>query len=181
MPAPHALRLMGRRAHVFGTALAVYSALKACELCGLRRAAAWEAVHMWCARRLLHLARGRRGLWVKCAQYVASRGDVVPEAYVRVLGECLDDCPPDEREIVERIVTEELWRVCGREVESVFDGFDGGDCLASASVAGVYRARLKKGGREVVLKVQHPEVGEWLLSDLKDLEWVLGVDRKSVV
>lgn len=175
MPAPHALRLMGRRVHVFGTALAVYSALKACELCGLRRAAAWEAVHTWCARRLLHLARGRRGLWVKCAQYVASRGDVVPEAYVRVLGECLDDCPPDEREVVERIVREEVWRVCGKRVGSVFVGFDGGDCLASASVAGVYRARLKKGGREVVLKVQHPEVGEWLLSDLRDLEWVLGV------
>lgn len=170
-----AVRLLARRVHVFATALLVYGALKLAALAGLQSAAAWDAVHRWAARRLLALSRRRRGLWVKCCQYVASRGDVLPAAYVDVLGQCLDDCPADTRAVVEEIVATEVRAACGRRVEDVFVGFDGGDCLASASIAGVYRARLRKDGREVVLKVQHPEVGEWLLSDLRDLNWVLNV------
>lgn len=57
-----ALRLLARWLHVFATALLVYAALKAAVALGLQSTAAWEAVHTWCARRLLGLSRTRKGL-----------------------------------------------------------------------------------------------------------------------
>lgn len=104
---------------------------------------------------------------------------MLPEEYVDVLGGCLDDCPPDDADVVSEIVERELRRVCGKGVEEVFDGFDSGRPIASASVAQVHRARLKSDGREVVLKVQHPSIGEYLMGDLRDLYCVLDLVRMS--
>lgn len=168
-----------RRLHVFATAALVFCALKLAQMVGLAEERRWDALHRWCAGRLLRLAMRRGGLWVKCCQYVASRGDVLPGQYVEVLGGCLDDCPPDEEGVVWRIVDGEVRRACGKGVEDVFEGFDAGRPIASASVAQVHRARLRCDGREVVLKVQHPSIGEYLMADLNDLYRVLELVKMS--
>src|SRR5581483_888616 len=52
----------------------------------------------------------------------------------------------------------------GQPVAELFAEFDD-QCLASASIAQVHRARLKDG-RAVVLKVQHPDIATRVRTDL---------------
>lgn len=166
-----------RRLHVFFTASVVFVALKVAQRLlawtdpsPARYRLAWSRVHTWCAYRLLGLALKRRGFWVKCCQYVASRGDVLPPEYPAVLNACLDACPADDAEVIRAAVEGELG---GRAIEDVFDHFDAARPIASASIAQVHFARLRETGRDVVLKVQHPGVRKFLMQDLRDLSDIL--------
>lgn len=172
--------LLLRRLHVFFTAILVYIAIKLTQHClRFRRRFSnapsepvWSRTHRWCARRMLGLATKRRGLWVKCCQYVASRGDVLPDEYVNILGECLDSCPSEAPDTVQNIVRTELASL-GHDIDSVIDDFDACTPIASASIAQVHRAKLKEGGIQVILKVQRPGIRPLLLQDLEDLGIVL--------
>lgn len=174
------IELLPRRLHVFFTAILVYVAIKLTEkflrlrkvFSGASKEPVWSRTHRWCARRLLNLAVRRQGLWVKCCQYVAARGDVLPDEYINILSECLDSCPPEPPHIVRHVVRSELASI-GHDVEDVFEEFDPNSPIASASIAQVHRAKLKTSGHDVVLKVQRPGIRPLLLQDLQDLGTVL--------
>lgn len=197
---PSSVRYLPRRAHIFSTAAVVYAILKFTQL--LNRAfrrneeqcdIAWIKANTRAAEQILRTSSARRGLWIKCCQYVAARSDALPPEYSAVLSKSLDDCPPTPPVQVVETVTKQLQETPfgiqfrsknGRPViiSDVFEGFDPSRPIASASIAQVHVATLKSSGQRVVLKVQHPGIRPMLLQDLQDLKtlltWIAGAEPK---
>lgn len=59
-----------------------------------KRAALWEKAHERNAKRVLSLIIELEGLWVKLGQYMSTRADVLPEAYIGLLKQLQDSLPP---------------------------------------------------------------------------------------
>lgn len=54
----------------------------------------WEKAHERNARRVLNLIMELEGLWVKLGQYMSTRADVLPDAYICLLKQLQDSLPP---------------------------------------------------------------------------------------
>ena len=101
--------------------------------------------------------------FVKLAQLLSTRADLLPTAYLDALSRLQDDVAPFSFGEVEEIVTQEL-KV---RISKAFAEFEA-EPLAAASLGQVHRARLRDG-REVVVKVQRPGVRELIVKDLEIL------------
>ncbi|KAK6137173.1 hypothetical protein DH2020_029081 [Rehmannia glutinosa] len=135
-----------------------------------KRADLWEKAHECNARRVLNLIVELEGLWVKLGQYLSTRADVLPPAYIRLLRQLQDSLPPRPLQEVCRTITREL----GKSMDDLFLNFDNTP-LATASIAQVHRATLGDG-QDVVVKVQHEGIKEIILEDLKNaksiVDWI---------
>ncbi len=103
------------------------------------------------------------GVLLKAGQYLATRADVLPPAYIERLARLQDRARPLPYTTVRRVLSEEL----GAEPEAVFARIWRRP-IASASLAQVHRATLADG-REVAIKVQRPDVRAALHADLGTL------------
>jgi ubiquinone biosynthesis protein len=99
--------------------------------------------------------------YVKFGQVLSTRPDIVPPEYIAALESLQDDVEPFSFADVERIVEEEL-KV---RISKAFESFESTP-LAAASLGQVHRAVLRDG-REVVVKVQRPNVREQVHHDLE--------------
>ena len=98
--------------------------------------------------------------YVKFGQLLSTRPDIVPQEYVVALEKLQDDVGPFSFADVERIVEEEL----GVRISKAFEVFESTP-MATASLGQVHRAMLRDG-RDVVVKVQRPDVREQVRKDL---------------
>lgn len=98
--------------------------------------------------------------YVKFGQVLSTRPDIVPQEYISALESLQDDIDPFSYADVERIVEEEL----GVRISKAFLEFDATP-VAAASLGQVHRAVLRDG-REVVVKVQRPNVRDQVRRDL---------------
>jgi ubiquinone biosynthesis protein len=98
--------------------------------------------------------------YVKFGQVLSTRPDIVPPEYITALESLQDDIDPFSFADVERIVEEEL----GVRISKAFSNFEATP-VAAASLGQVHRATLRDG-REVVVKVQRPNVREQVRRDL---------------
>ncbi|KAJ8451329.1 hypothetical protein Cgig2_014101 [Carnegiea gigantea] len=165
-----------RRIKVFALALVIYLDYKALQQRDKwikskpKKAALWKKAHERNARRVLNFMIEMEGLWVKLGQYLSTRADVLPEAYIRLLKQLQDSLPPRPLEEVCRTVEKEL----GKSMEDLFSKFVE-EPLATASIAQVHRATLRNG-EDVVVKVQHEGIKQVILEDLKNaksiVEWI---------
>jgi len=105
--------------------------------------------------------KGMGPAYVKFGQLLSTRPDVVPHDYIVALESLQDDLDPFSFGEVERIVEAEL----GIRISKAFDSFESAP-LAAASLGQVHRAILRDG-REVVVKVQRPNVREQVKKDLE--------------
>ncbi|KAK3007535.1 hypothetical protein RJ639_013500 [Escallonia herrerae] len=135
-----------------------------------KRATLWEKAHQRNAKRVLRLMIELEGLWVKLGQYLSTRADVLPDAYIRLLKQLQDSLPPRRLEEVCRSIQKEL----GMSMDDLFLNFVELP-LATASIAQVHRATLRDG-QEVVVKVQHEGIKTVILEDLKNaksiVDWI---------
>jgi predicted unusual protein kinase regulating ubiquinone biosynthesis (AarF/ABC1/UbiB family) len=99
--------------------------------------------------------------YVKFGQLLSTRPDIVPHEYIMALESLQDALEPFSFAEVERIVEEEL----GVRISKAFETFESTP-LAAASLGQVHRAVLRDG-REVVVKVQRPNVREQVQHDLE--------------
>lgn len=102
--------------------------------------------------------------FVKFGQILSTRPDIVPPEYVCELEELQDQVPPFSYAEVEAIVESEL-KV---KVSKAFGSFNQ-EPLAAASLGQVHRATLRDG-REVVVKIQRPNVRQTIEQDLDVFE-----------
>ena len=102
--------------------------------------------------------------FVKLGQLLSTRADLLPATYLDALARLQDNVDPFPYPDVERIVQEEL----GVRLSKGFIEFDPKP-LAAASLGQVHRAVLR-GGREVAVKVQRPNVRDRVLGDLDALD-----------
>jgi predicted unusual protein kinase regulating ubiquinone biosynthesis (AarF/ABC1/UbiB family) len=92
-------------------------------------------------------------------------------AYQRIIGALQADAPPMPFETVRAVIEREL----ERPVEEVF-AWIGERPMAAASIGQVHAARLPDG-REVVVKVQYPGVGDAIRADLQNTELIASFAR----
>jgi ubiquinone biosynthesis protein len=102
--------------------------------------------------------------FIKFGQILSIRRDLLPEEYVSEFEKLQDAVPPFAYAEVARLIYEEF----GRDVKDVFEEF-ASEPLASASIAQAHQARTKTG-REVVVKVQRPQIRQIILQDLAIME-----------
>ncbi|HJU53354.1 MAG TPA: AarF/UbiB family protein [Pyrinomonadaceae bacterium] len=102
--------------------------------------------------------------FIKMAQLLSTRADLLPAPYLEALSRLQDDVEPFSFKEVEEIVTEEL----GVRLSKAFARFEA-EPVAAASLGQVHRAEMRDG-REVVVKVQRPGIRELVLKDLEILE-----------
>jgi len=101
--------------------------------------------------------------YIKLAQLLSTRADLIPPPYAKALSRLQDAVEPFPFAEVERIVTEEL----GVRLSRAFTSFDATP-LASASLGQVHRAVLRDG-RQVVVKVQRPGIKARIDEDMEAL------------
>lgn len=99
--------------------------------------------------------------YVKLGQLLSTRHDLLPQAYTEALTRLQDDVDPIPADEVHRIITDEI----GADVKALFEWFDD-EPLAAASLGQVHRARTRSG-RDVVVKVQRPDVRETVQGDME--------------
>ena len=104
--------------------------------------------------------------FIKLGQLLSTRADLLPPAYLEALARLQDNVDPFPFADVERIVQEEL----GVRLSKAFEAFNP-EPIAAASLGQVHRAVIR-GGREVAVKVQRPDVRERVLKDLDALDEV---------
>lgn len=105
--------------------------------------------------------------FVKLAQVLSNRPDIVPEPLIKEFEKLQDRVPPFEFAKVKLIIERETHK----KLTDIFDEFSEVP-IASASIGQVHKAKLKTG-EEVVVKVQRPEVQEIVERDLNILREVV--------
>lgn len=101
--------------------------------------------------------------YVKLGQVLASRPDLLPEAYLKALARLQDRVKPFPYEEVEQIVMKEM----GVRISKAFSRFDVTP-IAAASLGQVHFAELRDG-RAVVVKVQRPNIRKQIAEDFEVL------------
>jgi ubiquinone biosynthesis protein len=101
--------------------------------------------------------------FVKLGQILATRVDVFPPAWIQEFERLHNHVPP----VPFAEICPELERVWGQPVEALFADCDT-EPFAAASIAQVYRARLKDG-TSVVVKVRRPNILPKIEADLRIL------------
>lgn len=99
--------------------------------------------------------------YIKLAQLLSTRADMVPQAYMDALSRLQDKVEPFSFEQVQAIVSVEI----GARLSKAFMEFDP-EPLAAASLGQVHRAVLRSG-QSVVVKVQRPDARETVSEDLE--------------
>jgi predicted unusual protein kinase regulating ubiquinone biosynthesis (AarF/ABC1/UbiB family) len=127
------------------------------------------------AARLRAVFEDLGGSFLKLAQQLSIRVDMLPYAYCAELSKMLDRVPafptPEAIAIIERNL--------GQPLGDVFEVFDP-EPIGSASLACVYQAELKSGER-VAVKVRRPGIGPLIAADLRALDWLLVVGETLTI
>ena len=112
----------------------------------------WERIRMVCEEL--------GPTFVKLAQVMSNRPDMLPAPLIAELEKLQDNVAPFPYQQVKQIIEKEM----GRSMDEIYESFEETP-LASASIGQVHKAVLKNG-QKVVVKVQRPEVKDLVNRDL---------------
>lgn len=98
--------------------------------------------------------------FIKIGQLLSTRPDLIPDSYIKEFQKLQDDVRPVAYDEIQLIVEHEL----KSPIDDIFADFDR-ISMASASMAQVHAAVLKTG-EKVAVKVQKPNVGETIRTDI---------------
>ncbi|KAI3919931.1 hypothetical protein MKW98_001187 [Papaver atlanticum] len=110
--------------------------------------------------------------FVKIAQAVSSRADVIPPAYLDELSLLQDRITPFSSEVAFGTMEKEL----GLPIERLFSAISP-EPIAAASLGQVYKAKLRQSGQVVAVKVQRPGVQAAITLDIFILRFLAGLVR----
>ncbi|KAF2297492.1 hypothetical protein GH714_024364 [Hevea brasiliensis] len=112
--------------------------------------------------------------YVKIAQAVSSRADLIPPSYLDELSLLQDRIAPFSSEIAFNTIEQEL----GLPVDELFSEISP-EPTAAASLGQVYQARLRHNGQLVAIKVQRPGVQAAIALDILILRSIAGVVKRA--
>jgi predicted unusual protein kinase regulating ubiquinone biosynthesis (AarF/ABC1/UbiB family) len=116
-----------------------------------------EKTHNKRAWQLYNIAISLGGVLIKMCQFLSTRRDILPEAYVKILSRLQDNVPPVDYEEIHKIIMDEY------KDDFPFKSISEMP-LASASLGQVHKAVLKTG-EDVVIKILKPEVEKIIDTD----------------
>jgi len=103
--------------------------------------------------------------FIKVGQILSTRPDLLKPEFIQELAKLEDSVPPEPWEAIHAIMVEEL----GEEPKNIFKEIRNEFPSAAASLGQVHHAKLKSG-RNVVIKVQRPNIQSIIDVDLSILE-----------
>ncbi|KAM3361306.1 putative aarF domain-containing protein kinase, chloroplastic [Capsicum galapagoense] len=112
--------------------------------------------------------------YVKIAQAISSRPDLVPPSYLDELSLLQDRITPFSSEVAFEMIEKEL----GMPIDVVFSEISP-EPVAAASLGQVYQARLRSTGEVVAVKVQRPGVQSAISLDILILRYLAGLIKKA--
>ena len=120
-----------------------------------------EELDEQCANELTELCKLQGGAWVKAAQFLSCRSDLLPEVYATKLMTLQDQAPSVAWEQMEPLLVEQLGEQWRQRIAFIEE-----QPIASASIGQVHKATLPHGV-EIALKLQKPEVSTQIHADLQ--------------
>jgi len=111
----------------------------------------------WVLEQILELG----STFIKLGQILSTRADLIPLTYMKEFAKLQDEVPPFDDELAFKTIQEEL----KKPLTSVFSEIDK-TSLAAASLGQVYRARLLDSNKEVIIKVQRPDLRDTIEQDI---------------
>jgi aarF domain-containing kinase len=113
--------------------------------------------------------------FVKLAQVLSMRPDLVGEVYASALSQLQDNVAPFDNAIAMEIIQQELGVT---DISSLFS-YITPTPIASASLGQVYKATLASDGQQVAVKVQRPGVKDTIALDVYLLRLFIGIGQKA--
>ncbi|GAB4547235.1 MAG: AarF/ABC1/UbiB kinase family protein [Thermodesulfovibrionia bacterium] len=135
----------------------------------------WPAIERHTMPERLRMAFSELGpSFIKLAQLLSSRPDLITPAYADEFKKLQDRVPPFPTDVAKRTIEAEL----NIRLDDVFSEF--GDVpIAAASIAQVHNATLKDGTK-VIVKVQRPEIREVIETDISILNAIARLMLKYI-
>lgn len=127
-----------------------------------------ETAHRQRAKHLTHTLGYLGPTFIKLAQVLSARADVLPPTYITELSTLQDKVTPNPLAEIVQIITEDLQQ----PIDAIFETFDA-QPLAAASLGQVHRATYQ--GQAVVVKVLRPGVPALIRMDLVIIYGILRV------
>ncbi|WP_420266055.1 ABC1 kinase family protein [Candidatus Magnetominusculus dajiuhuensis] len=112
--------------------------------------------------------------FIKLAQILSSRPDLITERYATEFEKLQDEVPPFPFQSAKNIIEKEL----GKPIEEIFGDIEQTP-IAAASISQVHRATLKDGSL-VVVKVQRPRIKEIIETDISIMKMISGLMLKYI-
>ncbi|MDG5786345.1 AarF/UbiB family protein [Evansella sp. AB-P1] len=133
---------------------------------------AWENLLRKQAEEYRIKAIKLQGLLIKVGQFLSTRADIFPQAFLEELTDLIDQVPPVPVEVSKRILKKE-WN---REIDDILLNLSNKP-VASASIGEVYKGTLHNG-QEVAIKIQRHDIDKIIKKDFKALRIVLWIAKK---
>ncbi len=122
----------------------------------------------WFTNQLIRLGSA----FIKIGQLLSARPDLIPNTWIQELSKLQDQVPNFSFGQVKETIRDELGSKFNEIDQIIFDP------VGSASLAQVHRATLKDG-KEVVFKVQRPNLKELFIIDLGIMQQIAGLLQKN--
>jgi predicted unusual protein kinase regulating ubiquinone biosynthesis (AarF/ABC1/UbiB family) len=132
----------------------------------------WEALLRKQAKRYKERALYLEGVLIKLGQYLSTRKDIMPDAYLEELSYLLDQVPAVSWDKA-KVVLEEEW---GKPYTDILKDITQ-EPVASASIGEVYKGVLHNG-EVVAVKIQRPKIGKIIYSDFRAVKIVLWILKR---
>ena len=124
------------------------------------------------ARRILNTCITLGPIYIKWAQWLSSRADILPEPYLKELSKLQDDVPAESFDKVRPVIEQDIGKI-----DEKFDSLDT-TALSGASLGQVYRGT--RNGQQVIVKVKRPGIEKVVEKDLKVLMKIIPFAMKFV-
>ncbi|GJQ09134.1 hypothetical protein GpartN1_g925.t1 [Galdieria partita] len=124
----------------------------------------WEKRHEWGSEKVYKLCTELRGFYLKDGQFLGTRADFMPAAWIRRLKTLQDEVPPVPFQDIQHTIETSL----EKPIEELFEWIDPIP-LASATIAQVHCARLRTNGQLVAVKAQYADQERLCKLDLSNL------------
>lgn len=118
-------------------------------------------IHEKVATDIFNVCTQNGGLYIKFGQGIASMNHVLPPQYKEIFKTLHDRAPAVSFEDVVQVFKEDF----GVHPDDLFDDFSR-EAVASASIAQVHTATIKRSGEKVAVKVQKPYIAKQMNWDL---------------
>ncbi len=135
----------------------------------------WPPVKSPSAPEQLRMAFAELGpSFIKLAQILSSRPDLITKLYADEFKKLQDRVPPFPAEEAIRIIEHET----GKRLDEIFAEFNRTP-IAAASIAQVFRGRLTDGS-DIIIKVQRPNIREQIETDINILTYAANLLEKYI-
>jgi predicted unusual protein kinase regulating ubiquinone biosynthesis (AarF/ABC1/UbiB family) len=132
----------------------------------------WEALVKKQAAEYRRTALRLEGLLIKLGQFLSTRADVMPKAFLEELEDLIDRVPAVPWEEAQTVMEQE-WNAAVERVTAEIDR----QPVASASIGQVYKARLHTG-ELIAVKVQRPDIDRIIAVDFKAVRIVMKLAQR---